>query len=352
MSDLSQRGVCRRGREPGARLPSARHQAVSKAERLGRAICDRHLKIIPAFCLALLVALDPAAGAAGQVIQTTTGFCSPAINNAMGPVSITCYGVDPKLLERLNQLLDRQNINPKEKVRRGDEWTRQYLELKTRLLLLSEQSPIARSAAVALERGDLAETGKELDQFIAQEESKANRQRTLLGQALASRAGAFALQFNYDAAFERCQTALQYAPDDAGILSTAGIIASRAGHYREAEQLLQRALTIRERTLGPNDRAVGESLSDLASLYRVEGRFAEAEPLLSRALTIRETTFGRDHPDVGESLNDLGAVYPLKVVTRRQSQYSIEPGESRRRPLVRMTLESLPLKQFGEPVCP
>ena len=182
MSGLSQQGVCRR--VPGARLSPARPQAVSKVVRLSRAMCDSR-----ALCIASLAMLGPAAGAAEQVIQTTTGFCSPAINNPRGPVSITCNGVDPKLLEQLNQLLDRQNIDPKEKVSRGEEWTRQYLELKNRLLLLGEQSPVARQAAATLERGELGETGKALDQLIAQEESKANRQPTLLARALASRAG-------------------------------------------------------------------------------------------------------------------------------------------------------------------
>ena len=44
--------------------------------------------------------------AAQQTNQVTHGWCSPAVSNTKGSVSIVCQGVDPKALARLNELLD------------------------------------------------------------------------------------------------------------------------------------------------------------------------------------------------------------------------------------------------------
>ena len=45
------------------------------------------------------------------------------------------------------------------------------------------------------------------------------------------------------------------------------------------ELLHQRALAIREKTLGPEHPHVATSLNNLAALYRAQGRYAEAEPV-------------------------------------------------------------------------
>jgi tetratricopeptide (TPR) repeat protein len=79
--------------------------------------------------------------------------------------------------------------------------------------------------------------------------------------------------------------------------------------YAEAELLCERALAIREKTLGPDHPDVAHSLNNLADLYRKQGKYAEAEPLYNRALAIREKTLGLDHPDVASSLNKLAIVY-------------------------------------------
>jgi tetratricopeptide (TPR) repeat protein len=72
--------------------------------------------------------------------------------------------------------------------------------------------------------------------------------------------------------------------------------------YEQATKLYQRALAIREKVLGPEHRAVAQSLRDLGDLYRVEGRYADAEPLFQRALAICEKILGKDHPEVAAVL--------------------------------------------------
>ncbi|GBP53287.1 Kinesin light chain [Eumeta japonica] len=75
--------------------------------------------------------------------------------------------------------------------------------------------------------------------------------------------------------------------------------------YKEAANLLNDALSIREKTLGENHPAVAATLNNLAVLYGKRGKYREAEPLCKRALCIREAVLGRDHPDVAKQLNNL-----------------------------------------------
>ena len=81
------------------------------------------------------------------------------------------------------------------------------------------------------------------------------------------------------------------------------------GRYEEAIPLAQRALAIRERTLGPTHPVTADSLNNLAALYDTTGAYAKAEPLYQRALAIREKALGPDHPDTAESLNNLAELY-------------------------------------------
>ena len=63
------------------------------------------------------------------------------------------------------------------------------------------------------------------------------------------------------------------------------------------EQLLTRALAIREARLEKSDPAIGRSLNSLAALYQYTGRYAEAEALYERALAIIKESRGAEHPD-------------------------------------------------------
>jgi CHAT domain-containing protein/Tfp pilus assembly protein PilF len=81
------------------------------------------------------------------------------------------------------------------------------------------------------------------------------------------------------------------------------------GDYAKAEPLYQRGLKIREKALGPDHRDVATNLTNLASLYRKMGDYAKAEPLLQRALKIYEKALGPDHPNTAYTLQHLGLLY-------------------------------------------
>ncbi|VDM47268.1 unnamed protein product [Toxocara canis] len=75
--------------------------------------------------------------------------------------------------------------------------------------------------------------------------------------------------------------------------------------YKEAANLLNEALHIREKCLGEDHPAVAATLNNLAVLYGKRNKYKDAEPLCKRALEIREKVLGADHPDVAKQLNNL-----------------------------------------------
>ena len=109
--------------------------------------------------------------------------------------------------------------------------------------------------------------------------------------------------------------------------------------YKEAANLLNDALSIREKTLGENHPAVSiidrfsvlahntyvmyftskqvaATLNNLAVLYGKRGKYKDAEPLCKRALEIREKVLGKDHPDVAKQLNNLALLCQNQVIRK------------------------------------
>merc|ERR1712110_725491 len=94
-------------------------------------------------------------------------------------------------------------------------------------------------------------------------------------------------------------------PDVATMLNILALVYHDQNKYKEAANLLNDALAIREKTLGENHPAVAATLNNLAVLYGKRGKYKDAEPLCKRALEIREKVLGSDHPDVAKQLNNL-----------------------------------------------
>jgi tetratricopeptide (TPR) repeat protein len=78
--------------------------------------------------------------------------------------------------------------------------------------------------------------------------------------------------------------------------------------YKEAKLYFERALAIREQTLGPDHSNTAASLNNLALLLRDQGDYVAARPLLARAMAINTAANGPDHPEVATNLNNLATV--------------------------------------------
>ena len=80
--------------------------------------------------------------------------------------------------------------------------------------------------------------------------------------------------------------------------------------------MVQQALAIYEKALGPDHPDVATAVNNLALLYDKQDRTAEAEPLYKRALAIDEKALGPDHPNVVTVLNS-GSALPRSGPLRR-----------------------------------
>jgi CHAT domain-containing protein/Flp pilus assembly protein TadD len=105
-------------------------------------------------------------------------------------------------------------------------------------------------------------------------------------------------------------------PDVATALNNLALVYEKQGQHADAEPLYKRSLAIYEKTSGPDHPHVATALNNLASLYYAQGRYAEVEQLYKRSLAIREKAFGPDHPDVAPTLNNLANLY------RAQGRYA------------------------------
>ena len=95
----------------------------------------------------------------------------------------------------------------------------------------------------------------------------------------------------------------------ARLLATMGTVYRRMGLLDRAHPLLEQALALREKELGPNHTDVAASVVDLARFYTARGNFAKAETLAVRALAINERALDPGHPTVAATVSTLGGIY-------------------------------------------
>jgi CHAT domain-containing protein/Tfp pilus assembly protein PilF len=110
-------------------------------------------------------------------------------------------------------------------------------------------------------------------------------------------------------------------PWTASVLGELGVILTNDGDYVRADAVLHRALEIQERALAPDDPQLGFTLRDLGYLLERRGDLTKAEELCLRALAIFEKAEGRTRLQVGTVLNNLGVIYLTRRDYRRAGEY-------------------------------
>jgi tetratricopeptide (TPR) repeat protein len=95
-------------------------------------------------------------------------------------------------------------------------------------------------------------------------------------------------------------------PTTATGLNNLGLLLQDLGQLEAARPYLERALAIWEKVLGPDHPYTALGHNNLGLLLRDLGPLEAARPYLERALAIREKVLGPDHPDTATSLNNLG----------------------------------------------
>ncbi len=98
-----------------------------------------------------------------NIVQKSSGWCSPNIANVTGNVIVNCIVVGPRALKRLNLDLDRKNLQLGDKIREANEWATKYKELEGRLIKAGHDSTLSRQAEKYLHEGKLDQAGAVLD---------------------------------------------------------------------------------------------------------------------------------------------------------------------------------------------
>ena len=109
-----------------------------------------------------------------------------------------------------------------------------------------------------------------------------------------------------------------------------------AGRLNDATPLLEETLEAQTRVLGPNHPATLRSRNSLAIAYRTAGRVNEAIPLFEETLEALTRLLGPNHPDTLRSRNSLAIAYqdagrlndaiPLLEETLKAQEQLLEPN--------------------------
>jgi len=112
-----------------------------------------------------------------------------------------------------------------------------------------------------------------------------------------------------DTAASEVATGLDTEPElQARLLDTMGRTYAGIGLLPDAHRMLQQAVDLRRRTLGPEHRDTLASVRALASLLDDEGHYPESEAMYRDVLEIQRRRLGADHPDVLATEGSLASV--------------------------------------------
>ena len=127
-----------------------------------------------------------------------------------------------------------------------------------------------------------------------------------------------AMQTSVRAAFQKDQATRQQtngeSPDliEADRLSVQVVELFKAGKIDEAIPVAKRVLKLREKSLGPHHRLVGDATSNLALVYLAAEKYGDAEGMLKRTLGIYEKEPDKNALAIAKTAESLANLHTLK----------------------------------------
>ncbi|KAH7061027.1 kinesin light chain 1, partial [Paraphoma chrysanthemicola] len=109
----------------------------------------------------------------------------------------------------------------------------------------------------------------------------------------------------------------------ASLLDRVGRCQVTLGQYSAAGTTHQRALSLREKSLGKKHIRTLVSMHEVGLAFGNLGRYEEAEAMNRRTLALSETVHGREHPSTLATMNNLA------IVLRRQGKYETAEAMNR-----------------------
>jgi serine/threonine protein kinase len=118
-----------------------------------------------------------------------------------------------------------------------------------------------------------------------------------------------------DKASKDIDTGLTKDPElQAQMMCVMGVVYDNLGLYPRAHSLLQQAVEIQKRVLGPENPETLKSASSLAYVLFQEGHYTEAEKLDRDTLDVQRRVLGPEHPDT------LRSMYNLAILLHTEGQ--------------------------------
>jgi tetratricopeptide (TPR) repeat protein len=225
-------------------------------------------------------------------------------------------------LDRLNELLDRKDLDLEQKTAEANEWARRYNDLNAQLEETKKQlaakgaaATLVQTAQDLLHEGKLEEARAIFDRLIQSDEANVNR----AAQDHFGRASVFALQFRLDEALPDYAKGYQYRPDDQRFAEAYAYALGQQKDYPKAESVLQELLRHRRELAAQNPAAyqpgLAWTLNSLGLVYDETNRFADAEAAYKEAADIWRALAAQNpaayRPDLAQTLNGLGVLYGI-----------------------------------------
>jgi len=246
---------------------------------------------------------------AATIEQTTARRCSPAVGQANN-VTIVCQGVDPKALARLNELLDKQDLELADKIGEAEAWAQKYHELEQRLATEGQDNPLAQQAQALVKEGKLEEAEVLFKRLVDSDVERTAAHQFNLAEV-------YALQLKPHEALPYYEKAYQNRPDKVEYAFQYALTLQKQQSFALAQPVYQEALRIYRQLAEQNPAAylpyVAGTLHNLATLYHATQRLSDSAQAYREALTIRRQ-LAEQHPDaylpdVAMTLTNLALLY-------------------------------------------
>ena len=286
------------------------------------------MSLIRAIPLVWGLTLSPLVLALNDTTQTTTGWCSPAVNDVGGKVTINCHGLDPKIAVRLEELLSEKDIKlaqsrqtAAQRQKTIDQWIERYHDLEQQLVQRPKDDALAREAKVALDAGKLEEAEALLRRSLEGHPKNLAMFPVKAGQDAYSLGHIAELQLDYVKAQRYFEQAAALVPGNSTYLNRAGTINHTLGAYDSAIRYYERALASDLKTVGEAHPQVAIYRNNLGEAYHAKGKYDRAIRYFEQALASNLKTVGEAHPQVAIYRNNLGVAYHAKGKYDRAIRY-------------------------------
>ena len=202
----------------------------------------------------------------------------------IGDVHHHASPVDQKTLARINELLDKKDLELAEREREKEEWVKKYQDLEARLKAEPEKSDQSQRVAELVHQGDFEEAGTLLDDALSESETDVER----TAEYHYRRGRLFELQFEPLKALPHFESSYRYRPTSPEYAAAFAGLLQKQRQYDEADKVYSQNLRLLRVGAKDNPAAylpnVAMTLNNLAILYRATQRMEPAEQAFDEAL--------------------------------------------------------------------